>query len=105
MTQINEWGKTLQATLMEKFPEFEELTRMTPEEIAQKYSTDEDKQRLAQLVEEYYSEYLEESRAFFAVLPAPIRELAIVKLHLQLAQNLGRQKADQIMTEYAELMK
>lgn len=105
LIEINEWGKTLQATLMEKYPEFEELTRMTQEEIAQKYSTDEDKQRLAQLVEEYFTTYLEESRAFLTVVPAPIRKLAIAKLHLQLAQNLGRQKADEIMATFADLVK
>lgn len=105
LVEITEWGKTLQATLMEKYPEFAEVTRMTQEEIEQKYSTDEDKQRLVQLAEDYFSTYLEESRAFLTVLPAPIRDLAIAKLHLQLAQNLGRQKADEIMATFAELMK
>ena len=105
LIQIRDWGKDLEARLMEKYPELAELTRMTPEEIAQKYPTDEDRMRLAERGQEFFNVYLEETRALLVTLPEPVRKLAIAKLHLQLAENWGRAKADQAMARFADLMK
>ena len=105
LVQIRDWGKDLEARLMEKYPEFAALTRMTPEEIAQKYPTDEDRIQLAMQGQEFFNAYLEETRSFLVTLPEPLRELVIAKLHLQLAENWGRAKADQAMARFADLMK
>lgn len=104
LVQIRDWGKDLEARLMEKYPEFSELTRMTPEEIAQKYPTDEDRVQLAARAQEFFDAYLEETHGFLLTVPDPIRKLVIAKLHLQLAENWGRAKADQAMTRFADLM-
>ena len=90
---------------MEKYPEFAELTRMTPEEIAQKYPTDEDGIQLAMRGQEFFNVYLEETRSFLVTLPGPLRELVIAKVHLQLAENWGRERADQAMIRFTDLVK
>lgn len=104
LIQIRDWGKDLETRLMEKYPEFAEITRMTPEEVAQKYPTDEDRVQLAARAQEFFDAYLEEMHDFLLTVPDPIRKLAIAKLHLQLAENWGRAKADQAMTRFADLM-
>ena len=105
LVQIRDWGKDLEARLMGKYPEFAKITRMTPEEIAQKYPTDQDRIQLATLAQEFFNAYLEETRSFLVTLPEPLRELVIAKLHLQLAENWGRAEADQAMARFADLMK
>ena len=105
LVQIRDWGKDLEARLMEKYPEFAELTRMTPEEIAQKYPTDEDRIQLAMRGQEFFNVYLEETRSFLVTLPGPLRELVIAKVHLQLAENWGRERADQAMIRFTDLVK
>ena len=104
LIQIRDWGKDLEARLMEKYPEFKALTHMTPEEIAEKYPTDEDRIQLSVRGQEFLEAYLEEMHNFMITVPAPLRELAIAKLHLHLAENWGRANADQAMTRFADLM-
>lgn len=105
LVQIRDWGKNLDARLLEKYPEFAEITRMTPEEIAQKYPTDEDRIQLVKRGQEFLNEYTEEMGAFLVTLPEPIRRSLLNDIHSELSKNWGRKAADQTMEKIADLMK
>lgn len=103
--QIRDWGKDLDARLMEKYPEFAEITRMTPEEIAEKYPTDEDRRRLAKLGQELLNEYTEEMGAFLVTLPEPIRTSILNEIRSEISKNWGQKASDLTMEKLADLMK
>lgn len=105
LIQIRDWGKDLEARLMEKYPEFAKITRMTPEEIAQKYPTEKDREDLAKLGQEFLNEYIEETHSFLSVLPQEIREQLISRIHSQLKKNWGDQAAEQVMSRFADLVR
>ncbi|MDE0015057.1 hypothetical protein F4054_16070 [Candidatus Poribacteria bacterium] len=105
LEQIRDWGKDLDARLMEKYPEFAALTRMTPEEIAEKYPTHKDRRQLAKLGQELLNEYTEEMGAFLVTLPAPIRTSLLNEIRSELSINWGQKAADLTMEKLSDLMK
>lgn len=104
LEQIRNWGRDLDARLMEKYPEFAALTRMTPEEIAEKYPTDKDRRQLAKLGQELLNEYTEEMGAFLVTLPEPIRTSLLNEIRSELSKNWGQKTADLTMEKLSDLM-
>lgn len=105
LAQIKEWGEDLRDRLLTEYADLRELSDMTPEQIAEKYPTDEDRQRLAERGKKFFEEYLEETRALLVSLPKPVREKAFEQIHSELAKSWGRGAADQLLGQLIELMK
>ena len=105
LVQIRDWGKDLEARLMEKYPEFKAITHMTSKEIAEKYPTDKDRIQLATRAQELLNEYTEEMGAFLVTLPEPIRMSILNEIRSELSKNWGAKAADQTMEKLADLMK
>lgn len=105
LTEIRDWGRELLTRLQAKYPELAEITKMTPEEIAERYPTEKDRENLAKLGQEFLNEYLEETYTFLSVLPQELRNQAISRIHNQLRKNWGSQAADQAMSRFADLVR
>lgn len=102
LIDIRDWAKDLEAKLLANYSEFAELTRMTPEEIAERYPTKEDRQYLTELAQEALDFYAEEIRALLKAVPDEIRASMITNLHRQLLQNWGQDAADRVMSAFVE---
>ncbi len=94
LAQIKEWGEDLRDRLLIEYADLRELADMTPEQIAEKYPTDEDQHRLAERGKKFFEEYLEETRALLVSLPEPVRKKAFEQIHSELAKSWGREAND-----------
>ena len=104
LAQIKEWGEDLRERLLTEYADLRELSDMTPEQIAEKYPTDEDRQRLAERGKKFFEKFLEEASAFLVSLPEPIRKEAFDQIHSNFAQNYGREGADQLMNQVVKMI-
>ena len=102
--QLQEWGEDLRDRLFAEYADLRELADMTPEEIAKKYPTDEDRRRLAERAQRFMAEFLEEVSAYLVSLPEPIRQKAFEELHRDVTKSWGREGADNIMKQVAEMI-
>lgn len=105
LIDIRDWAKDLDAKLQENYSELTELAGMTPEEIAERYPTEEDKQYLAELGQEMLDFYAEELGALLTVIPAEIRESILSDLRNQLVQNWGQDAAARIMARFDDSLR
>ena len=104
LARIKEWGEDLRDRLLAEYADLTELADMTPEQIAEKYPTDEDRQHLAERGKKFFEEYLEETRALLVSLPEPIREKAFEQIHNEFAKSWGSEAADQLVGQIIELI-
>ena len=102
--QLQEWGEDLRDRLFAEYADLRELADMTPEEIAKKYPTDEDRQRLAERAQKFMVEFLEEVSAYLVSIPEPIRQKAFDEMHRDFQKNWGREGADNIMKQLSEMI-
>lgn len=102
LIRIRDWAKALEADLLANYSELAELTHMTPEEIAEKYPTEADRIRLAELAEDMFNFYGEEIAALMQTLPAEMREAMKTHLHHQLTHNWGSEAANKVMSVLVE---
>lgn len=102
--QLQEWGEDLRDRLFAEYADLRELADMTPEEIAKKYPTDEDRRRLAERAQRFMAEFLEEVSAYLVSLPQPIRQKAFEELHRDVTKSWGREGADNIMKQLSEMI-
>lgn len=102
LIQIRDWAKALEANLLANYSELAALTHMTPEEIAEKYPTEVDRKRLAELAKDMFNFYGEEIAALMHTLPAEMREAVKTHLHHQLTHNWGSEAANKVMSVLGE---
>lgn len=102
--QLQEWGEDLRDRIFAEYADLRELADMTPEEIAKKYPTDEDRRRLAERGQKFMAEFLEEASALLVSIPEPIRQKAFDEMHRDLTKSWGREGADNIMKQVAEMI-
>lgn len=102
ISRIREWIENLNAELAAEYPEIVELQHLTPDEIAARYPTEEDRRYLQELASEMLDFYTEEIKAFMVVLPESLREEIISKLYQQLTRNWGKEAADKAMASVTD---
>ena len=91
----------INARIQAKYPEFAELTTLTPEEIVARYPTEADMLVLQKRVDDFLEEFLQDIRTVFADAPIELREAAYDMVYKQLEQSWGTEAT----IEYMEILR
>lgn len=86
---VTEQLEIINASIEEKYPEIYALGTMTPEEIYERYPTEESRAQLAGLAQEVQSEFFGELRQLLSRLSSGLRAEFLMTLETQLSENWG----------------
>lgn len=89
MKALQEKINGINTRIQAKYPEFAELTSLTPEEIAARYPTESDRILLAQRANDFLAAFLQEIKEVFADTPIEIRTHVFNQVRNQLTQSWG----------------
>jgi len=104
LEDLADWTEDLQARMQAKYPEIMEFPTLTAEEIASRYSTDEDRQRFHQLAQQMLEDFLGETKELLSSLPNEISVQVMEELHHQLSANWGQESADKVISDLQQLI-
>lgn len=89
MRALQEKINGINTRIRAKYPEFAELTSLTPEEIAARYPTESDRIALAQRANDFLAAFLQEIKEVFSDTPIEIRTHVFNQIQNQLTQSWG----------------
>lgn len=95
MKALKEKINGINARIQAKYPEFAELTTLTPEEIVTRYPTEADMLAFLKRADDFMAEFLQDIRTVFADVPIELREAAYDMVHKQLEQSWGIEAANE----------
>ena len=96
---IGEQLEILTAQMEEKYPEIARLTELTPAEIRHRYSTPTARHKLQKLAAEARTEFFDDLRDLFSLLPVDVIETALEATRQDLMENFGPEMVDKIILE------
>lgn len=104
LAEIKNGVSDLRDRLLEKYPEFKDLTDMTQERIEAKYPTLAEQKQLAEKASKFAIEYFEEVAAFMKVIPPTVRSDMLERVHAELKSSWGQAAADASIIYIGTLM-
>ena len=88
---------SISARIQEKYPEFQELGNLTPEQLDAIYPTEADRQVLLERSQNFLKEFLQEIKDVFAESPYEIRQKVFKELYAQFTQSWGFEVSETIV--------
>ena len=95
---------SISARVQEKYPEFQVLASLTPEQLDARYPTAADREVLLQRAQNFLSEFLQEIKDVFADTPLEIRQMVFRDIYTQFTQSWGPEVADTITGILSEIL-
>ncbi|MXY26699.1 hypothetical protein F4Y59_00865 [Candidatus Poribacteria bacterium] len=101
---LADWMDDLNSRLQVRYPEIMELPTLSAAEIANRYATEEDRQRLHQLSQQLLAEFLVETKEFVSHIPDDLYLKVKEELYKQLSENWGQEAAEKAMSDLQQLI-
>lgn len=101
---LADWTEDLQSRMQAKYPEIMEFPTLTAEDFANRYPTEEDRQRFRQRAREMVDDFLSETKELFSSLPPELSVQVMEELHRQFSATWGQDTADKAMRDLQQFI-